>query len=397
MKRMFEITKIYLKEALRSLSSSRQRSLLTMIGVVIGVSSMIAMVSIGLIVQAEAVRRFQAQGTDILTLRKQGAYGTGKTVITLEDALGLMTLPAIASSAPFLSSSDKVPIAKRNLNVQVFGVTERFADLRKLVLEEGRFISDLDHRRYFCVVGAGIARTMRSAGVRPLIGGFVTMRKVVYTVVGVLRDIPRDPLGILNANNAVFIPFNTAERVFDNPELENVVVRMSPGAHHDDAIAQMKNYFRLKPKSPKIEVNSPRQLIEQMQSQMQLLTLLLGSVGGISLLVGGLGVMNVMMATVSERRLEIGIRRALGARRRDIQWQFLIESIILSMLGGVFGIALGIGVSYFISHQNGWQFFVSLQAVGLGFGITGGAGVFFGFYPARQAARIDPIVALRGE
>ena len=394
---MFEITKSYLKEAMRSLYSSKQRSLLTIVGVVVGVSSMIAMVSIGLIVQHEALKRFRAQGTDIMMIRKLEEPQTSKkNNITLEDALGLMKLSTIVSSAPFLVSSWQTSVAKRNLDVRVFGVTERFAALRKLSLDEGRFISDLDHRRHFCVLGADIASALRSAGVRPLVGSSFAVREVVLTVVGVLRETPSDPLGFRDANEAVFIPFSTAKRVFGNPELEDVVARMTPGAHHDDMIAQVKDYFRLKPNGPKIEVSTPRQLIEQMQNQMRLITLFLGSVGGISLLVGGLGVMNVMMATVSERRLEIGIKRALGARRRDIRWQFLIESLILSMLGGGFGIALGLGVSYVISNQNGWQFFVSPEAVGLGFGITAGTGIFFGFYPAYMAARLDPIVALRG-
>ena len=145
-----------------------------------------------------------------------------------------------------------------------------------------------------------------------------------------------------------------------------------------------------------VRVESAEKLIEQMHKQMRLFTLLLGTVGAISLLVGGIGVMNVMLVSVTERRLEIGIRRALGARRRDIQRQFLTESVILSLLGGAFGIAFGIGASYLISHYNGWTFLVSTPAVGLGVGITGGAGIFFGFYPAWQAARLDPVTTLRG-
>ncbi|MYA95886.1 MAG: FtsX-like permease family protein [Nitrospinae bacterium] len=395
---MFEATKIHLKEALRSLYSSKQRSLLTMIGVVIGVSSMIAMVSTGLIVQAEALRRFEAQGTDVLTITKRvESRKAAKTAITLEDALGLNGLPAVASTAPFLVSSGQVPLPGRNLDVRLFGVTESFAGIRELEAEEGRFISDLDRRRYFCVIGADVAGAMRGAGVPPRLGSTVMVGEVLYTLLGVLRESPRRSFGGIDANKAVFIPFATAQRVFPAPELENVLVRMGRGVGHEDATAQVREYFRLKPKAPEIDVISPLQLIEQMRSQMQLITLLLGAVGGISLLVGGLGVMNVMMATVSERRLEIGIKRALGARRRDVRWQFLLESLILSMFGGVLGIALGLGAAYLISNRNGWAFLVSLEAVGLGFGITVGTGLFFGFYPAWLAARLDPIVALRGK
>ncbi len=170
---------------------------------------------------------------------------------------------------------------------------------------------------------------------------------------------------------------------------------MSPGAHHLKATSDVKRWFRRKPKPASVRVQSAEALIEQMHKQMRLFTLLLGAMGGISLLAGGIGVMNVMLVSAAERRLEIGIRRALGARRLDIQNQFLIESVILSLLGGVVGIALGIGMTYGICSYSKWTFLISMEAMGLGLGVAGAAGVFFGLYPAYQAARLDPVRALR--
>ena len=202
---------------------------------------------------------------------------------SLADALELTTLPGIEASAPYMTSSGHAHLAgKTSVRVYVVGVTQAFAELARLDVEEGR----------------------------------------------------------------------------------RIVARMSPNAHHLAATAEVRAYFRRKSKDLAVRVDSPRRLIEQMHKQMRLFTLLLGAVGGIALLLGGIGVMNVMLVSITERRLEIGIRRALGARRRDIQWQFLIESIILSLVGGVFGIALGIGASYVICQFSSWTFQVPVVAVG---------------------------------
>ena len=390
----------YVKEAALSLASARQRSLLALIGIVIGVSSVIAMVSVGTIVKREAARQFQELGTDVLNirLRARGAAASSRSEwpVTLEDALGIATLPTIVQSAPFLSTRGQATLAaKEVVRVVIVGVTEAFADLNKLEVASGRFISDLDHRRYFCVVGAGIAAAMRGAGAQRIVGETIRIDDTIWTVVGVLQRT-RQGLRSVAIDHSAIVPISTAQRVFARPGVRDITARMSPAVHHLAATAQVRRYFRRTADGVTVRVESAEKLIEQMHKQMRLFTLLLGTVGAISLLVGGIGVMNVMLVSVTERRLEIGIRRALGARRRDIQRQFLTESVILSLLGGAFGIALGIGASYLISHYNGWTFLVSAPAVGLGVGITGGAGIFFGFYPAWQAARLDPVTTLRG-
>ena len=387
-----------LKEAVDSLATARQRSLLALIGIVIGVGSVTALISVGAVVRDEAFEQFRELGTDILTVRLGTAPSSPGAAegVTPDVANGLAALPAIADAAPFAQSQAVVSAAGRALgNMSIIGATAALDDLNKLRLEAGRFISDLDRRRYFCVIGSEVAAAMRGAGVRPLIGGTVRTAGAVWTVVGVLRRTPRG-MRPFNADRSVIVPISTALRVFSRPEIRSITARMGPGTDHVRAARDIDRYLRRGRPHLDVRVRSAERLIEQMYKQMRLFALMLGSVDGISLLVGGIGVMNVMLATVGERRLEIGIRRALGARRADIQAQFLIETVLLSLLGGVFGVVLGVGATWGICQFAGWNFLVSTVAMGLGVGVSAASGVFFGFYPAWRAARLDPVAALRG-
>ena len=389
-----------MKEAVSSLSGSRQRSLLALIGIVVGIGAVIAMIAVGMISKKEAAKQFQALGTDLLTIKnvskdrdaRRGAAAT----ISLADALAVAALPDIEASAPYVNAPAKASLGgKTTARTQLVGVTQTFAELFGLDVEEGRGISDLDRRRYFCVIGSKLAAAMRAAGVRDVLGAPLRIDDIIYTVVGVLRSGVQGPRQI-GMSHAALIPIATAQRVFGSPDIRRIVARTSPNAHHPAVAAEVSAYFARRSKDLVVKVDSPRRLIAQMHKQMRLFTLLLGSVGGVSLLLGGIGVMNVMLVSVTERRLEIGIRRALGARRRDIQWQFLIESMILSLLGGTIGIALGVAATYVICHFSNWPFQMPAIAVGLGVGVACAVGIFFGFYPAWRAARLDPIAALRG-
>ena len=393
---MITLLQANVKEAASSLFAARQRSLLALIGIVIGVGSVIAMMSVGVIVREEALRQFQELGTDALSIRI-GRSGRQTTApVTAGDALGLPALPGIAAAVPFLSLPGQVSLAGRaSEDVTIIGAPAALADLDKLSVASGRHISDLDRRRYFCVVGAGIAAALREAGFEHIVGETVRMSGAVYTVVGVLERTPRG-MRRYSPDRSVFIPVSTAWRVLPRPEIRNISARMSPGAHHVKAIQEIVDYFRRVAPDLDVRVRSAEQLIEQMYKQMRLFTLLLGSLGSISLLVGGIGVMNVMLVSVTERRSEIGIRRAFGARRTDILSQFLVESLVLSLAGGLVGIAGGIAATYAICAYAAWTFQFSATAITLGVGVATASGVFFGLYPAWQAARLDPVAALRG-
>ncbi len=388
---MTALLRANVKEAAGSLFAARQRSLLALIGIAVGVGSVIAMISVGAIVREEALRQFRELGTDALSIR------IGRSApVTASEAFGLSALPGIAAAAPFMSSPGEISLAGRaSEDVTIIGAPAALADLDKLRVASGRRISDLDHRRYFCVVGARVAATLREAGFERIVGETVRMGGAVYTVVGVLERLPRG-MRRYDPDRSVFIPISTASRALPRPQIRHVSAHMSPGAHHVATTREVVDYFRRAAPGRKVHVRSAEQLIEQMYKQMRLFALLLGSLGSISLLVGGIGVMNVMLVSVTERRSEIGIRRAFGARRADIQSQFLVESVVLSLVGGLVGIAAGIGGTWGICSFSGWTFDFSLAAVGLGMGVATASGVFFGFYPAWQAARLDPVAALRG-
>ena len=195
----------------------------------------------------------------------------------------------------------------------------------------------------------------------------------------------------------VFIPVTTAQRMNPGTGIKSIVVRHAPGVHHEDATAQLTAWVRERlPQSAEFQIKSAEQLIAQMENQLGLMTLLVGTVGSISLIVGGIGVMNIMLISVSERRREIGVRRALGATRADIHRQFLIESVILTVAGGIAGTAFGTAAVWAICQFTEWEFFVSELSVATGLGVASAVGVFFGYQPAYQASRLDPIVALQG-
>ena len=386
-----------LLEACAGLLAAKQRTSLALIGIVIGIASVSSMISIGTIVRAEAVREFEQLGTDIVNIRLRARdRQSGRVSVRLPHAEGVARLAAIDAAAPYTAGSAPVVLAgTATSTANIVGATQAMVELSRLDLAEGRFVSALDGGSYFCTVGADIARELRQASSGTVIGESVRIGDAVFTVVGALHRAalgrrPFDP------NNAVIVPIETAARLTPEATLRDILARMSPDTHYREAGRQVVEHFRTLVPDAQVQVRSAEELIEQMHRQMRLYTLLLGAVGGISLLVGGIGVMNVMLVAVTERRAEIGIRRALGARRRDVQAQFLSEAMLLSLLGGVVGVLLALAATYGICQFAGWVFTVSVGGTALGTVVAGSAGVFFGFYPAYQAARLDPVTALQG-
>lgn len=390
------------REAVRSLATARQRTVLGILGIVIGIGSIIAMISAGLIAKSESLKQFEALGTDLVvieTLRSPSQRAAGGIPLSLAAKLAA-DLPNVALASPRLSTTKPFTFAGRPVGRgQVNGVMSSFADIVRLEVGEGRFVSDLDGRSFHCVVGAEIAEAMRRAGATRVIGASIRLGKHRYTVVGVLNDTPeRNALSLnIAANRSVFVPVRNALRIFSDRRIRAIVAQSRPGVHHTVATERILSYFDRNTRGLKLSVESATQLIGQMEKQMQLLTLLLGTIGSISLIVGGIGIMNIMIASVAERKKEIGLRRALGARRGDIQSQFLVESVILCLLGGVLGTVVGVGSTWAVCRFAEWEFVVSWLAIGLGIGVASAAGVFFGFQPAFQAARLNPITALYAE
>lgn len=385
-----------LAEACSSLLSARHRTAPALIGIAVGVASVSSMISVGSIAKSEAARQFQELGTDIVNIRLR-ARDEGRVALGLATAEGIVRLSSIDLAAPFTAGGGRAVLAgKESVGVSVVGSTGALAALARLELAEGRFVSKLDEGQYFGVVGSEIADKLRALTAGRSVGVKVRVRDTVVTVVGTLRrssvgQRPFDP------NRAIFLPVGTAGRVAPEEGLKDILARTAAAADYRTAAREIVTYFRDHAPRARVQVRSAEELIEQMHRQMRLYTLLLGTVGGISLLVGGVGVMNVMLVAVTERRKEIGIRRALGARRWDIRAQFLTESAILSLVGGFIGVILGFGATWGVCQYSGWTFALSGGGTALGAVVAGGAGILFGFYPAHRAAGLDPVAALQGD
>ncbi|MDP3980113.1 MAG: ABC transporter permease [Chlamydiota bacterium] len=388
----------YINEALTSLLSSKQRTILALIGIVIGIASVIAMVSIGTIVEAQALSQFEAMGTNILKVSVQGSGGQSNHYIHLEDA---QNMPRVCSKiikvAPYGTSFGTSIYNEKSLDSQILAATHHFYTLCRLELLKGRFISELDKNAYFCVIGNELYHKISKTYKRNIIGSTILYKNLIFTVIGILKKSDESPMRPYGINDGLIIPLTTARLLPESIRVSEILVRIPQAADRAQAQKQIKDYFHRVNKDLNLEISSPEEIIKTMGKQMRLFTLLLGAIGSISLVVGGIGVMNVMLVSVSERKKEIGIRRAIGAQQSDIQWQFLIESIILSLIGGVIGMFTGVGVSYLVAHFAHWKFLICVQAIFLGVSVSALVGIFFGFFPARQAAGLNPIDALREE
>ena len=395
---MAERLRFNAKEAATSLRSVLARSALALVGIVVGVAAVIAMVSTGQTVREESLKQFRELGTDIVTIRRQFTRVRGRAIdIALADVNGLPSgVPAIESAAAAVDWSTPIRYRGQTLDQRVaFGVTGAFFDLSKLPLAAGRPVSDLDRHRFYCVAGAGVARSMRAAGAVSVLGERIRVFGRLCTVVGILESAA--PLAIgrqLDPDDTVFMPIVAAMRAGAGG-IREAVAKVRAGVEPEAAQREVEAHFRRIRPELRVTVATASQLLARMRNQGRLFALLLGTVASISLIVGGVGVMNVMLLSVRERRGEIGLRRAIGARQGDVQQQFVIESAALALSGGTLGVALGVAAAWGIARFSGWSFSVSTTAIVAGVAVAGAVGVFFGLYPAYRASRLDPIEALR--
>lgn len=388
-------------EAANSLTTSLQRTFLALIGIGIGIGSVIAMITVGNIVKTESIRRFQEMGTDVLTIRKEyiaNARGAAsKRKIKLREAMAMAKdVPTLREIAPYTVNFSKMMFKGKKKEIPGLGVTKSFFDINRLDMVEGRFISDLDKYMNYCVLSSEIADFLNSSGAKKLVGNELAFAGKKFTIVGVIGKETLGGMRPYQINEGILIPVSTSLRLPNSDGISNIIGKIQPGVDTATIKREVKMYFTNKLDGMQVRITTAEQLIESMQDQTQLFTILLGAIGSISLIVGGVGVMNIMLMSVTERKKEIGIRRALGAAQVDIQMQFIVESFVLCLLGGAFGVLVGVGAAYGISIYSEWEFIFSYSAVFIGVCASAAVGGFFGFYPARQAAMLNPIEALQG-
>lgn len=392
------------KEALLNLFYAKLRSLLALLGVLVGTASVVAMVLGGELATNEALKQFKSLGTDLLAAsinfaNDDSASAAGKSQnMTLAQALSLQNADSnILQIAPYTEIFHPLFYQGNPINGVILGVTDSFADLAKIKLAKGRFVSLLDKYEFYCVIGSKIYAQIKAISLQDPMGQPLQIGKNIFVIVGVAENWPENNFVYANIDNTILIPLMASTVLSKYATINNILLRLTPDANIAKIQTELSQQFASIISGKQISFRSAKELITKMKKQSDILTVFLGLIGSISLLVGGIGVMNIMLVSVMERRREIGIRLAVGATRKDIAWLFLIEAILLALLGGLAGVLLGILIAYFIALAWHWEFTLFLWPPIAGFSVSVAVGIFFGFYPAYLASRLDPITALRSE
>ncbi|MBI4797573.1 MAG: ABC transporter permease [Desulfarculus sp.] len=402
-----------LKIALRALAVNKMRSFLTMLGIIIGIGAVIVMIAIGAGASKVIADQIASMGSNLLLVvpgsstaggLRSGA-GTVPT-ITYDDVKAIQTeCPAVERVAPTVRGSAQVVYGNMNWWTQIQGCTPEMLDVREWRIAAGRGLTatDVESALKNCLLGASVAENL--FGAEDPVGKIVRIKKVPFTVVGVLESKGQSPRGD-DQDYLIMLPITTAQRkILGNP-FPNTVGAMLIQARSEEVLAQAEEEVTaLLDQRHRVGPNKERdyilrnltEILAVSQQSAQVMSLLLGAVASISLVVGGIGIMNIMLVSVTERTREIGIRMAIGAKQRNILLQFLTEAVLLTLFGGVIGMILGMAGAFIVSKLLDWPTFISPQAILAAFLFSAGVGVFFGFYPARTAARLNPIDALRYE
>ena len=409
-----------LEETYAALSANKARSSLTILGIVIGISSVIALVSVGQGASASISASVNALGSNLLEVlpgatRNIGAgvsagRGTAKT-LTQGDADAILSgISNVQAVSDEVSGNYQVVANGNNTRVNVDGVSESYPSIRNLQIDQGSFITDQQSisLNKVAVLGPTVVTDLFGTDASQpdglpadVIGQTIRINNIDFTVVGI--TVAKGGTGFGSQDNMIYIPAQTAERFLSgNSYLSTIDVQAaSAGAmtqvQNDITTLLLTRHNITDPAQADFSVLNQADILASASSITGTLTLLLGAIAGISLLVGGIGIMNMMLTTVTERTREIGLRKAIGARRKDITTQFLAEAVALTVIGGVTGIMLGVGISLAVTWSGLLTTSISWQAIALAFGVSAGIGIIFGWYPARRAASLNPIEALRYE
>ncbi|MCL4157551.1 UNVERIFIED_CONTAM: hypothetical protein GTU68_052009 [Idotea baltica] len=382
--------------AFRSLKANIFRTVLTLLGIVIGVASVVAMLAIGEGAQKDIVDRINALGADMLTISPSARRGTASQTLTIEDALAIeMEVPNVKASLPEITGNETLRVGNVDYSSSITATSANLPDTRSWPLAQGVFYTDQDSEDFtpVAVIGSTVRDSLFLDGSNP-IGEYMMIRNVPFQIIGVMTSKGSSGFGGRDQDDVVFVPLKTGGlRLFGRLYLRTLTIAVDEPALINQTEAEISALLIQRHGTEDFRLRNSAELLENVSASQETFTILLGSVAAISLLVGGIGVMNIMLVSVTERTREIGIRMATGARQKDILFQFLSEAIVVSALGGMLGILLGVGAGALIRTFGTSVVFSSGPTI-LAFSCAAGIGLIFGFAPARKAARLDPVVAL---
>ena len=401
--------------AVRALRVNKLRSILTMLGIIMGVAAVIAMISVGSGAQARIAEQIQSLGASMLVVLSGSSTSGGvrlgagsQLTITEEDAWAIKReISSVEAAAPTMRGSAQVVWGNLNWSTQIQGTTPEFFEARDWPVAAGQAFAQeaVDGATKVAVLGETVARNL-FADSDP-IGQVIRIKKVPFTVVGILGKKGQTTWG-QDQDDVILVPLSTAKRKLLGVSQANarsvgaISVKVREGEDMKDAETQtrelLRQRHRLQPyQDDDFNIRNLAEYAAAQEESSRVMTILLAAIASVSLLVGGIGIMNIMLVSVTERTREIGLRMAVGARGRDILMQFLVEAVTLSLIGGTIGVVVGLVTSYTIPYFAGWRTLVRPEAIVIAFGFAAAIGIFFGFYPARKAASLNPIEALRYE
>jgi len=399
------------KIAIKALLRNKSRAFLTMLGIIIGIASVIAMVSLGQSSTLSVREQLSGMGSNMIMImpgrQMRGGVNMGNSSAKSLDMKDLRALEQntryVAHVSPSVSTAAQLVYGSNNHPGQIQGVSPSYLDIRMYKLESGIMFTEEDVKTYnkVCVVGKTVVDNLFTNGENP-IGQVVRFGSIPMKIIGVLESKGQNQMG-QDQDDIVLAPYTTVQKRFMAITHFNMLFASATSEEESELAATEITYILranhkiAEGEEDDFDIRTQEELLSTMSSVTQMLTMLLAAIASISLIVGGIGIMNIMYVTVTERTKEIGLRMAIGAQNRDIMLQFLSESVILSLIGGVIGIILGLILSYALSHILSWPYVVSQTAIMVSFLVCAATGIFFGWYPAKKAANMDPIAALRYE
>ncbi|HAO92358.1 MAG: hypothetical protein A2X99_07170 [Deltaproteobacteria bacterium GWB2_55_19] len=396
-----------IKVAWRSILANKMRTALTMLGIIIGVAAIIAMLSLGEGAKKQVMESISRFGTNQLKVRpgaaRLGHVRTGSVEnLTMDDAEAIKReVPGIRSISPSVGSTGQLKYANRNATSLITGTTPLFMEINNFPVAEGRFFDETDIKlmKRVAAIGTTVRKDLFEDG--PAIGEEIKIEGQTFTVIGIMSMKGQTPW--FDPDDQVFIPVSTyMRRLYNQDFLNDINIQVESYEEIPDVKKGIERVLRARHRIPEgvesdFSIRDFSEMIATMQKTSQTFSILLSGIAAVSLLVGGIGVMNIMLVSVTERTREIGIRMAVGARRSDILRQFLIEALVITVSGGLIGIALGVGLGASISYFGDWETVITPSSIALGFFFSVLIGLIFGIYPARKASLLDPIEALRYE